>query len=119
MSDNTSLRCGRFLAEARRRHGLSQSELADRVGMPQTNISRIERDKGSPSLSTLNRLLEAMGETLQITAVPLSRSAPGGGNVPIRELRATFDEMSPERRIEQAALLSNVAGELAASGKAT
>ena len=87
--------------------------------MPQTNISRIERDKSSPSLSTLNRLLEAMGETLQITAVPLSQPAPGGGNVPIRELRSTFDEMSPEQRIEQAALVSNVAGELAASRSAS
>ena len=65
------------------------------------------------------RLLEAMGETLQITAVPLSQPAPGGGNVPIRELRSTFDEMSPEQRIEQAALLSNVAGELAASRRAS
>lgn len=83
--------------------------------MPQTNISRIERDKSSPSLSTLNRLLEAMGETLQITAVSLSGSPPGGGNVPIRELRSTFEELSPEQRIEQAALLSNVTGELAAS----
>lgn len=115
MRDSTSPRCGRFLAEVRRRHGLSQSELAERVGMPQTNISRIERDKISPSLSTLSRLLEAMGEALQIAAVPLGQPPAGGGNVSIRELRSTFEEMTPEQRIEQAALLSNVAGELAAS----
>ncbi len=83
--------------------------------MTQTNISRIERDKVSPSLATINRLLEAMGETVQLSAIPLSAPPPGGGNVPIRELRAEFDQMSPDQRLEQAALLSRTASELAAS----
>ncbi len=83
--------------------------------MTQTNISRIERDKTSPSLHTLNRLLEAMGETLQIAAIPLREPPPGGGNVSIRDLRAGFDALSSDQRIEQAAILSNVASELAAS----
>lgn len=111
----TTPRCGRFLAEARRRHGLSQEELAERAGMPQTNVSRIERDKVSPSLSTLERLLAAMGETLQISAVPLSQPPRGGGNVTIRELRADFDELTPDQRLQQAAVLSRTASQLAAS----
>lgn len=110
-------RCGRFLTERRRRHGLSQKDLAERSGMTQTNISRIERDKSSPTLYTLNRLLEAMGEALQINATPLNEPPPGGGNVSIRELRADFDELTPDQRLEQAAVLSRVAGELAASGE--
>jgi len=109
------LRCGRFLAETRRRHGLSQQDVAKRAGMTQANVSRIERDKVSPSLHTLNRLLEAMGETLQIAAVTLSAPPPGGGNASIRELRAEFDELTPDQRIEQAATLSRAASELAAS----
>jgi len=108
-------RCGRLLVEARRRHGLSQQVLAERTGIAQTNISRIERDKVSPSLATLNRLLEAMGETVKVTAVPLSSPPPGGGNVSIRDLRADFDELTPDQRLEQAALLSRTASELAAS----
>ena len=108
-------RCGRFLVDARKRHGLTQQELAERAGMTQANISRIERDKVSPSLQTLNRLLEAMGETLQIAALALGAPPPGGGNVPIRELRTDFDNLTPDQRIEQAAMLSKVAGELAAS----
>lgn len=110
-----SPRCGRFLVEARRRHKLSQHDLAERTGMTQANISRIERDKVSPSLHTLNRLLEAMGETLQIGSVAISAPPPGGGNVAIRDLRADFDEMTPDQRLEQAALLSRTASELAAS----
>lgn len=109
-------RCGRFLAEARRRHGLSQQELAERTGMTQANISRIERDKVSPTLATLERLLAAIGETLQLSSVPVSSPPPGGGNVAIRELRAEVDELTPGQRLEQAALLSRTASELAASG---
>ena len=87
--------------------------------MTQTNISRIERDKVSPSLHTLNRLLEAMGETLQISTIPLDSPPPGGGNVSVRDLRADFDALTANQRIEQAALLSRAASELAASRQAT
>ncbi len=108
-------RCGRFLVAARRRHGLTQHDLAVRAGMTQANISRIERDKVSPSLFTFNRLLEAMGETVQISSVPVDAPPPGGGNVAIRDLRSDFDELTPDQRLEQAALLSRTASELAAS----
>jgi transcriptional regulator with XRE-family HTH domain len=108
-------RCGRFLIEARRRHGLTQQDLAERTGITQTNISRIERDKVSPSLFTLNRLLEAMGETVRIASIPLNAPPPGGGNVAIDDLRADFDGLTPDQRLEQAALLSRTASELAGS----
>lgn len=105
--------CGRFLSAARRRHGLSQTELARRSGIEQPNISRIERDKISPTIHTMNRLLEAMGETLQIESVPLSEPPPGGGNLSIRELRADFDRLTPDEQLEQAVILTRVASELA------
>ncbi|MGI9019588.1 MAG: helix-turn-helix domain-containing protein [Solirubrobacterales bacterium] len=108
-----SPRCGRLVMEARRRHGLSQQELAERTGIPQTNISRIERDKISPSLATLERLFAGMGETLRLITLPVNAPPPGGGNVTIRDLRADFDELTPDQRLEQAALLSRTASELA------
>lgn len=43
----------------RQEAGLSQAELADRVGVSQTWISRLELGQGNPTLSTLNRLAEA------------------------------------------------------------
>lgn len=106
-------KCGRFLVDLRRRESVTQQQLAERTGMTQANISRIERDKVSPTLDTLNRLLEAMGQTLWIDATPLSDSPPGGGNVSIRELRAVFDELSPDERLQQGVALSRVAGKLA------
>ena len=106
-------RCGRFVACARRRHGLSQKELARRAAMTQGNVSRIERDKISPSLYTLNRLLEAMGETLTIGSIELDSPPPGGGNVSVSQLRADVARFTPGERVEQAAVLSRAAGELA------
>jgi transcriptional regulator with XRE-family HTH domain len=115
MSELNGPKCGRFIAEIRRKHGLTQTALAERAGMTQANLSRIERDGVSPSLSTLSRLLEAMGEALTIGATPLSQRPTSGGNATIRELRSDFDQLTPGQRVEQASLLSNAASELAAS----
>lgn len=45
----------------REKAGLSQVELADRTGLPQSHISRLENGKHSPSRYTLEKLAEAMG----------------------------------------------------------
>lgn len=97
---------------------MGQAELARRVGTEQPAISRIERDLISPSLDTLNRLLEAMGETLTIVPVSLRGLVPDGGNQPIAELRSDYRELSAEDRLSQAALLSEVATDLAAGAEA-
>jgi transcriptional regulator with XRE-family HTH domain len=55
---------GRLLREGRRRHGLTQAQLAARARTSQAAISRIERDLVSPSVATLRTLLELMGEEL-------------------------------------------------------
>lgn len=96
------------------RHGLDQAELAARVGMEQPAVSRIERDVVSPSLETLNRLMEGMGETLMLSAVGLSGPLPGAGNQSVGELLADYRDLTPEERLEQAARLSEMATDLAA-----
>ena len=59
---------GELLREARRRHGVSQKRLAIRASTTQSAISRIERDRVSPSVETLRELLRLLGEDLAITA---------------------------------------------------
>lgn len=108
-----SPRCGLLVREARRRHKLDQAELARRLGTSQAAISRIERDLVSPSIETLNRIMEAMGETMVVSTTPLNEAAPGAGNVAISELRADYEQLTPGERLEQAAELSKVATELA------
>lgn len=104
--------CGSLIRAARRRHGLGQSELAERLGTSQPAISRIERDQVSPTLDTLERILNAMGETLRVLTLSLAEPAPGAGNQSIAELRADY-RLSPEERLAQAARLSEIATELA------
>ena len=107
------MRCGSLVREARRRHGLDQAELAERLGTSQPAISRIERDQVSPTVDPLERMLNAMGETLRVSTFSLAEPAPGGGNQSIAELRADF-RLSPDERLAQAAQLSEIATELAA-----
>lgn len=109
-------RCGHLIKAARRRHGLGQVELAERLGTSQPAISRIERDLVSPTVETLERILNAVGETLTVTVLPLSASPPGGSNQSISELRADY-RLSPEERLAQAAVLSEAATELAAQAE--
>lgn len=55
------------LASARARASLSQSELAQKSGVDQSDISKIERGIANPSVLTLKRLAEAMGMELKIS----------------------------------------------------
>ena len=54
------------ISTARARTGLSQAELAAQTGINQSDISRLERGIGNPSVGTLNRLALAMGMQLSI-----------------------------------------------------
>jgi len=110
------VRCGALVREARRRHDLGQAELAKRLGTSQPAISRIERDQISPTIETLERVLNAMGETLRVSTLALGESVPGGSNQSIAELRADY-RLSPEERLAQAAQLSEIATELAAQAE--
>ena len=59
---------GQLLRDARRRHGLTQQQLAVRARTSQAAISRIERGLVSPSVSMLAQLLDLMGEELVLEA---------------------------------------------------
>ena len=54
------------LIDARKQSGLTQKQLAERTGIAQADISRLERGAGNPSLKTLHRLAEGMGMRLKI-----------------------------------------------------
>jgi len=61
---------GQFVAEARRRAGLTQSQLAARVGTTQSAIARVEGGHTSPTLEYLTKLVRACGFDLQVRMVP-------------------------------------------------
>lgn len=57
---------GQLLREARVRRGVSQKRLAARASTTQSAISRIEHDRVSPTVETLQGLLHMLGEDLQM-----------------------------------------------------
>lgn len=59
---------GQLLRDTRRRHGLTQRQLAIRARTSQAAISRIERGVVSPTVETLAELLWLMNEELVLGA---------------------------------------------------
>lgn len=53
---------GRLLFELRVGAGLTQAQLAERMGTTQAAISRLEEGGGTPRLDTLAKLAEAVGK---------------------------------------------------------
>lgn len=61
---------GAALADARRERGLKQRELAERSGVGQGDISRIERGVLAPTTPTLLRLAEGLNARVTIELLP-------------------------------------------------
>lgn len=55
------------LKEERLRAGLTQQQLAERIGTKKTYISRIENGKADVQLSTLFRIFEGLGKRIALT----------------------------------------------------
>ena len=55
------------LKEERLRAGLTQKELADKIGTKKTYISRIENGKADIHLNTLFRIFEGLGRRVRLT----------------------------------------------------
>ncbi len=69
---NDTLQVAAAVRDLRRVRNLSQRQLAGRMGVPRTYISKIENAKAMPTLSSLDRLARA----LQVDISALLRDAP-------------------------------------------
>ncbi len=58
---------GVILRQAREEAGLTQEELADRVGTQKTAISRMENHAEDIKLSTIQKVAKALGRSLEIS----------------------------------------------------
>ena len=59
------MKIGEKLRQLRVQKNLTQEELADRCELSKGFISQVERDLASPSIATLNDILEALGTSLK------------------------------------------------------
>ena len=58
-----------MILKARNEKHMTQSELAARTGLRQSNISRIEKGQALPSISTLCKIAHGLGKQLEIKFV--------------------------------------------------
>ena len=58
------------LVDARNSLNFTQKELAERTGINQADISKIENGTRNPSLNLLKRLADGMGMVLKIEFIP-------------------------------------------------
>lgn len=56
----------RELIRLRLEKGLSQKELAEKIGTRQSAVSRIERGVCNPSIAMLDKIAKALGRDLQV-----------------------------------------------------
>jgi len=56
----------RAVLRARMDKGITQKQLAEKVGTKQSAIARLESGKANPSIGFLQKVAEALGTTLQI-----------------------------------------------------
>lgn len=57
-----------LIRDARRAAGLTQAELAERLGVSQSAVAKLEREGANPTVGTLDRVLRATGHRLQLIA---------------------------------------------------
>ena len=64
----------RAIVDARTSQNLTQKELAERTGINQADISKLENGTRNPSVNLLKRLADGMGMALKIEFVPKQKA---------------------------------------------
>lgn len=64
----------RAIVDARVSQNLTQKDLAERTGINQADISKLENGTRNPSLKLLQRLADGMGMILKIEFIPKSKA---------------------------------------------
>ncbi len=63
------------MIDTRKRCNMTQKELAERTGIDQSDISKIETGNANSALSTLKRLADGMDMVLKLEFVPKQHNA--------------------------------------------
>jgi transcriptional regulator with XRE-family HTH domain len=101
---------GKLLADARRRAGLTQADLAARLAISQAAVAHLERSDSNPRLATLDRALRATGVELVVATRPRRAGVDEGLVRQQLELEPTERLSGLEAMYEEARKLT-VAGE--------
>ncbi len=99
-----------LIRNARDAAGLTQTQLARRLGTTQSVIARLESGAANPTVQTLERALGATGHRLALTAEPQPPSVD-------ESLIRKHLELTPSQRLEALETMHDEAGQIAAAGQ--
>lgn len=68
-TQNSIVAIGKQIADIRKEKGLTQKELAQKCGIQQSNISRLEKGQYNPSIVLLESIAEALDKKLEINII--------------------------------------------------
>jgi len=88
---------GRRVRELRRMQSLSQRELAHRLNVPRTYLSKVETCKVLPTIGTLYRLAAAL--SVQVHRLILSREAVASQDPFLAKIAPMIQSLTPEQRV--------------------
>jgi DNA-binding XRE family transcriptional regulator len=60
---------GQIIEMARKKAGMTQTELAEKIGSSKSYISRVETGKTEPKVSTFYRIASALGHSIELIPV--------------------------------------------------
>lgn len=62
------------ILDARKAANITQKQLAEKTGIAQSDISKIENGNANPSLKTIERIASGMGMTVRVEFVPAKQT---------------------------------------------
>jgi transcriptional regulator with XRE-family HTH domain len=100
----------RLIRESRQAAGLTQVELAERLGISQPALARMERPGANPAVGTLARVLRATGRRLELSAAAAKPSID-------ETLIAQHLRLTPAQRLHELERMYAQAQEIAQAGE--
>ena len=78
---------GAMIAERRKQHGMTQLELAEKMGVTDKAVSKWERDLSCPDISSIPNLAEILGVSVEeLMQVKKEADAPAGKAAELMEI---------------------------------
>ena len=78
---------GTMIAELRKQHGMTQLELAEKMGVTDKAVSKWERDLSCPDISSIPNLAEILGVSVEdLMQVKKEADAPAGKAAELMEI---------------------------------
>lgn len=107
------------LIEIRKNHGLTQEEVAQRMGISQPSVASMERYDSNPTLATIRRYALAVGAAIQSTAVDACVAEEVWHPLSKETIRTSVAGVSAERRPQGTTHISGIKVNRVSQGNAS